>query len=155
MTQNRKNPEMIVPTSKDTALGTESIGKLLFKLSVPAIAAQFVNMLYNIVDRIYIGHIAGEGAAALTGVGVCMPLIMIVSSFAALVSSGGAPREHHALQYSWARRKWGMRKKHSVPVLLRRLLFRSYLPQSCLSGTGQCFLHSVQAKTQLSTRFLT
>ncbi|HOR79310.1 MAG TPA: MATE family efflux transporter, partial [Anaerolineaceae bacterium] len=61
-------------------------------LSVPAIAAQFVNMLYNIVDRIYIGHIAGEGAAALTGVGVCMPLIMIVSSFAALVSSGGAPR---------------------------------------------------------------
>ena len=79
-------------TTKDTALGTESIGKLLFKLSVPAIAAQFVNMLYNIVDRIYIGHIAGEGAAALTGVGVCMPLIMIVSSFAALVSSGGAPR---------------------------------------------------------------
>src|SRR5574344_242062 len=81
-----------VITTKDTALGTESIGKLLFKLSVPAIAAQFVNMLYNIVDRIYIGHIAGEGAAALTGVGVCMPLIMIVSSFAALVSSGGAPR---------------------------------------------------------------
>src|SRR5574344_652529 len=78
--------------STDDALGTESIGKLLFRLSVPAIAAQFVNMLYNIVDRIYIGHIAGEGAAALTGVGVCMPLIMIVSSFAALVSSGGAPR---------------------------------------------------------------
>ncbi len=78
--------------SSDTALGTESIGTLLFRLSLPAIAAQFVNMLYNIVDRIYIGHIEGEGAAALTGVGVCMPLIMIVSSFAALISNGGAPR---------------------------------------------------------------
>lgn len=73
-------------------LGTESIGKLLFKLAVPTVIAQLINMLYNIVDRIYIGHIPGEGALALTGVGVCMPLIMIISAFAALVSSGGAPR---------------------------------------------------------------
>ena len=73
-------------------LGTEPIGKLLLKLSIPTVIAQLINMLYNIVDRIYIGHIPGEGSLALTGVGVCMPIIMIVSAFAALVSSGGAPR---------------------------------------------------------------
>lgn len=73
-------------------LGTEPVGKLLFRLSVPTVVAQLINMLYNIVDRIYIGHIPGEGSLALTGVGVCMPLIMLVSAFAALVSSGGAPR---------------------------------------------------------------
>lgn len=73
-------------------LGTEPIGKLLLKLSIPTVIAQLINMLYNIVDRIYIGHIPGDGSLALTGVGVCMPIIMIVSAFAALVSSGGAPR---------------------------------------------------------------
>lgn len=73
-------------------LGTEPVGKLLFRLSIPTVVAQLVNMLYNIVDRIYIGHIPGNGSLALTGVGVCMPLIMLVSAFAALVSSGGAPR---------------------------------------------------------------
>ena len=73
-------------------LGTEPIGKLLFKLSIPTVIAQLINMLYNIVDRIYIGHIPENGSLALTGVGVCMPIIMIVSAFAALVSSGGAPR---------------------------------------------------------------
>lgn len=75
-----------------TFLGTEPVGKLLFRLAVPTVIAQLVNMLYNIVDRIYIGHMPGEGSLALTGVGVCMPIIMIVSAFAALVSSGGAPR---------------------------------------------------------------
>lgn len=73
-------------------LGTESVGKLLRKLAVPTVAAQLINMLYNIVDRIYIGHIPGDGNLALTGVGVCLPIIMIVSAFAALISSGGAPR---------------------------------------------------------------
>ena len=73
-------------------LATEPIGKLLFKLSVPTVIAQLINMLYNVVDRIYIGHMPGDGSLALTGVGVCMPIIMIVSAFAALVSSGGAPR---------------------------------------------------------------
>ena len=73
-------------------LGTESVGKLLLQLALPTVAAQLINMLYNIVDRIYIGHIPGEGALALTGVGVCMPLIMVVSAFAALVGNGGAPR---------------------------------------------------------------
>ena len=73
-------------------LATEPVGKLLFRLALPTVAAQLINMLYNIVDRIYIGHIPGEGAMALTGVGVCMPLIMIVAAFAALVGNGGAPR---------------------------------------------------------------
>lgn len=73
-------------------LGTAPIGKLLFKLAIPTVVAQIINMLYNIVDRIYIGHIPEEGSLALTGVGVCMPVIMIVSAFAALVGSGGAPR---------------------------------------------------------------
>lgn len=73
-------------------LGEEPIGKLLWKLSIPAIAAQLINLLYNMVDRVYIGHMPGDGALALTGVGVCMPVIMIVSAFAALVSNGGSPR---------------------------------------------------------------
>lgn len=73
-------------------LGTAPIGKLLFRLAVPTVIAQVVNMLYNIVDRIYIGHIPDIGSDALTGMGVCMPVIMLVSAFAALVSSGGAPR---------------------------------------------------------------
>lgn len=73
-------------------LGKEPIGRLLFRLAVPTIAAQIINMLYNIVDRIYIGHIPVTGQLALTGVGVCMPVLMIVSAFAALVGSGGAPR---------------------------------------------------------------
>ncbi len=73
-------------------LATAPVGKLLFKLALPTVIAQLINMLYNVVDRIYIGHIAEVGDLALTGVGVCMPIIMIVSAFAALVSSGGAPR---------------------------------------------------------------
>ena len=78
--------------SDSTFLGTEKIGKLLFQLSVPAIAAQLVNMLYNLVDRIFIGHIPVEGTLALTGIGVCMPIILLISAFAALVSMGSAPR---------------------------------------------------------------
>lgn len=73
-------------------LGKEPIPKLLVRLALPTVVAQLVNMLYNIVDRIYIGHMPEDGALALTGVGVCMPLIMAISAFASLVSSGGAPR---------------------------------------------------------------
>ena len=73
-------------------LAKEPIGRLLLKLAIPTVIAQLVNMLYNIVDRIYIGHIPGDGSLALTGVGVCMPIIMIVSAFAALIGTGGAPR---------------------------------------------------------------
>ncbi|MBE6652765.1 MAG: MATE family efflux transporter [Ruminococcaceae bacterium] len=79
-------------TNKKEFLGTAPVGKLLFRLALPTVVAQLINMLYNIIDRIYIGHMPENGDLALTGVGVCMPIIMIVSAFAALVSSGGAPR---------------------------------------------------------------
>lgn len=79
-------------TDNSELLGKAPIGKLLLKLALPTVAAQLINMLYNIVDRIYIGHMPEIGDLALTGVGVCMPIILVVSAFAALVSSGGAPR---------------------------------------------------------------
>lgn len=77
-------------------LGTAPIGKLLFKLAVPSVIAQIVNLLYNMVDRIYIGHYDPSGLA-LTGVGICMPVIMAVSAFAALVGMGGAPNASIAM----------------------------------------------------------
>ena len=79
-------------TDEKSFLGTEPVGRLLFKLALPTVTAQLINMLYNIVDRIYIGHIPEIGEDALTGVGVCMPLIMIVTAFAAFAGYGGAPR---------------------------------------------------------------
>ena len=83
---------MLTTSENKDFLATEPLGKLLLRLSLPTVTAQIINMLYNIVDRIYIGHIPDSGALALTGVGVCMPLIMIISAFAALVGNGGAPR---------------------------------------------------------------
>ncbi len=74
------------------ALGEDKIGKLLFRLATPAIAAQLINLLYNIVDRIYIGRMEGIGTLALTGVGICVPLIMANAAFAMLAGAGGAPR---------------------------------------------------------------
>lgn len=76
----------------ENELGIEPIKKLLWKMAVPAITAQVVNVLYNVVDRIYIGHIPGTGKLSLTGLGVCMPLILLISAFAALAGMGGAPR---------------------------------------------------------------
>lgn len=76
----------------ENELGVKPIKALLWKLAVPAITAQVVNVLYNIVDRIYIGHIPVTGKLSLTGVGVCMPLIMLISAFAMLAGMGGAPR---------------------------------------------------------------
>lgn len=77
---------------KEVDLGKDPVGRLLFTLAAPAITSQVVNALYNVVDRMYIGHIPGEGAAALTGLGVCFPLIMLISAFANLIGMGGAPR---------------------------------------------------------------
>ena len=78
--------------SKDNELGTRPVGRLLFSLALPAITAQVVNVLYNMVDRMYIGHIPVVGATALTGLGVTLPVILLVSAFATLASMGGAPR---------------------------------------------------------------
>lgn len=78
--------------NKTEFLEKEKVGKLIFKLAIPTIIAQIVNLLYNIVDRIYIGHIPNVGSSALTGVGICMSIIIIISAFAALIGYGGAPK---------------------------------------------------------------
>lgn len=78
-------------------LGADNIGRLMFSLAVPAITAQVVNMLYNIVDRIYIGHIPGIGPTALTGVGICFPIIILIMAFSSLVAMGGAPQASIAM----------------------------------------------------------
>ena len=98
-------------------LATEPIGKLLLKLAVPSVISQLVNMLYNVIDRIYIGHIPGDGSLALTGVGVCMPIILVISAFAALIGFGGA------LRSLWAKTKWDRQKRHLETVFLFRSLF--------------------------------
>lgn len=84
-------------TDTGNKLGTQPVGRLLFSLALPAIAAQVINLLYNVVDRIYIGHIPGEGSLALTGVGVTFPVLMLVAAFAALIGFGGAPRASIAM----------------------------------------------------------
>lgn len=84
--------EKAKPQARTQDLGKGSIPKLLAQLAIPAVVAQIVNLLYNIVDRIYIGHIPGIGAAALTGVGLFAPLLMLINAFAMLSGSGGAPR---------------------------------------------------------------
>lgn len=81
----------------NSPLGTVKVSKLMLKMAIPSVVAQVVNLLYNIVDRIYIGHIEDIGATALTGVGICMPMIMFMNAFAMLVSAGGAPRASIAL----------------------------------------------------------
>ena len=91
--EQTKQPE----ASQENQLGTAPIGKLLFTLAVPAITAQVVNMLYNIVDRIYIGHIPEIGTAALTGVGITFPIITLISAFSSLIAMGGAPRASIAM----------------------------------------------------------
>ncbi len=83
---------MNLKQQKEVNLGEGSIGKLLLKLAVPSILAQLVNMLYNIVDRMYIGHIPEIGVPALTGVGLCFPIIILISAFSSLIGMGGAPQ---------------------------------------------------------------
>ncbi|MBE5054497.1 MATE family efflux transporter [Pseudoflavonifractor sp. DSM 107456] len=77
---------------RENDLGRDPIGPLLVRLAVPAVTAQLVNALYNIVDRMYIGHIEGVGDLALTGLGICFPVIMFVSAISALVGMGGGSR---------------------------------------------------------------
>lgn len=100
-------------------LATEPIGKLLLKLAVPSVISQLVNMLYNVIDRIYIGHIPGDGSLALTGVGVCMPIILVISAFAALIGFGGAPRASIFM----GKNEMEQAKRHLETVFLFRSLF--------------------------------
>ena len=80
-----------MPERSEERLGTAPLGKLVFSLTIPSVLAQLVNLLYSIVDRVYIGHIPEVGALALTGLGLCTPLILIVAAFAAFAGMGGAP----------------------------------------------------------------
>ena len=128
-------------------LGTGNIKKLMLQLMIPAVVAQVVNLLYNIVDRIYIGHIAGIGAAALTGVGLFTPILMLLNAFAMLVGAGGAPRTAIALgqgdrqqaekivsnSFTFALR----RIKPHTPLLVRR--HRNAVPSG--SGMGDRAAH--------------
>lgn len=100
-------------TKQDGRLGTEKIGKLMLELALPSVLAQIVNVLYNIVDRIYIGRIPDVGSLALTGVGVTFPIITIISAFAGFASGGGAPLAAIALG-----QKTGNVQKRSSEVLL-------------------------------------
>ena len=79
-------------SSSKTDLGSGNVRSLLLKLAIPAVVAQVINLLYNIVDRIYIGHIPVVGTSALTGVGLCLPLLMLINAFASMAGAGGAPR---------------------------------------------------------------
>ena len=79
-------------SSRKIDLGTGNVRSLLLKLAIPAVVAQVINLLYNIVDRIYIGHIPVVGTSALTGVGLCLPLLMLINAFASMAGAGGAPR---------------------------------------------------------------
>ena len=103
--------------SNTQAMETEKIPRLLAQLAIPAVVAQIINLLYNIVDRIYIGHIPGVGAAALTGVGLFTPILMLINAFAMLAGSGGAPE----LQFPWEKRIMRQRKRFLETV--SRFLF--------------------------------
>ena len=87
----------VTPSNRTADLGNDPVGRLLVRLALPTITAQIVNLLYNIVDRIYIGRIPLEGKLALTGMGVTFPVITLISAFSALVGMGGAPRASIAL----------------------------------------------------------
>ena len=76
---------------RERRMATEKIGRLMISMAVPSVIAQVINILYSVVDRIYIGHIEGVGMEALTGVGVTFPIITLISAFSAFVGAGGAP----------------------------------------------------------------
>ena len=95
-------------TSNTQAMETEKIPRLLAQLAIPAVVAQIINLLYNIVDRIYIGHIPGVGAAALTGVGLFTPILMLINAFAMLAGSEELP----ALRFPWEKRTILQQKKY-------------------------------------------
>lgn len=83
---------MTMAGRQDEKLGTEPLGKLIISMALPSVAAQLVNVIYNMVDRIYIGHIPGAGAQALTGLGISLPVILLIQAFSSLAGMGGAPQ---------------------------------------------------------------
>lgn len=94
-------------------LGTDPIGKLVPRIAFPSMLAQFVSVLYSIVDRMYIGHIASVGDLALAGVGVCGPILTMIGAFSSLIGVGGAPAARHPA------RRGKMKKRHPASWLMR------------------------------------
>lgn len=94
--QNQKPGQLMSPASgaghQDEKLGTAPLGRLIVSLAIPAVIAQLINVVYNMVDRIYIGHISNVGPQALTGLGLSLPIILLIQAFSALAGMGGAPR---------------------------------------------------------------
>ena len=86
-----------ISSNSEERMGTAPIFKLMLSMGIPTFVAQLINLLYNIVDRIYIGHIPEIGAASLTGIGLCLPIITLVSAFSVFVGAGGAPLASIAL----------------------------------------------------------
>mgnify|MGYP000541487280 CR=1 FL=1 len=83
--------------TREQKLGTENLPRLMASLAIPSVIAQLINVLYNIIDRMYIGHIQDVGPIALTGVGLTFPIIMMISAFSAFIGAGGAPLASIAL----------------------------------------------------------
>lgn len=116
---------------KERRMGTEPIGKVMIGMAVPSIVAQVINILYNIVDRIYIGHIEGVGMEALTGVGVTFPIITLISAFSAFVGAGGAP-----LAAIWLGKGDRKRAEQIMGNGVSMLLFFSLLLMGFFYGCG-------------------
>ena len=91
MEMEKESQPKTTVSDRNSVMGTAPIPKLMLRLAIPSVVAQLINVLYNIVDRMYIGHIPGIGATALTGVGLTFPIIMLISAFSAFVGAGGAP----------------------------------------------------------------
>lgn len=132
-------------------MGSGNVKKLLLQLMIPAVVAQVVNLLYNIVDRIYIGHIAGIGAAALTGVGLFAPILMLLNAFAMLIGAGGAPRTAIAL---------GQGNKEEAEKIIGNsftmLLFLPWcLPSGSMPGLPSCCGSLVPARPPCPMRWPT
>ena len=93
----RKRKAELMNHTNEEKLGYEKIGRLMWTMGMPGLVAQFINLLYNIVDRSYIGHIPGTGAVSLTGVGLSMPIIVIITAFSSFVGGGGAPLDRKSV----------------------------------------------------------
>ena len=124
----------------EARLGTERMLPLVFKMALPAVAAQFVNLLYNIVDRIYIGHIPEIGTNALAGIGVTTSIVILISSFSAIVGAGGSPLAAIALGQG-DRERAGKIVGNGFILLILFTIFTHHL---YLHGTDPAFYRSIK-----------
>ena len=120
--------------ARENDLGNDSITQLVLKLAIPTMIAQFVNMLYSIIDRIYIGNIPGEGSIALAGVGICGPIVTLLSSFGTLIGLGGSILMAMRMgEGNMKRAKQILSNSFLTLVVLSVTLTVSFLLMKCLS----------------------